>query len=95
MGFFKQMIIKIADNMAAAYQFRCCVVIFNQISFKLYIWIASIKLWFKFEYSMNCNQDGRQNGCPYQFRRLRFLLIFNAFCALKYAQRIAIAKLCT
>ena len=41
------------------------LVIFNQISSKFHIWIASIKLSFKFEYGFcptNNNQDGRQNG---------------------------------
>ena len=39
---------------------------FNGISSKFHIWIASIKLSFKFEYRfflMNDKQDGRQNGC--------------------------------
>ena len=41
MGFGRRMITKMADKMAATYQFCCCgrsnLVIFNQISFKLYI----------------------------------------------------------
>ena len=48
---------------------RCCghsnLVIFNQISSKFHTWIASIKLWFKFEYGFfltNHTQDGQQNG---------------------------------
>ena len=48
---------------------RCCghsnLIIFNQISSKFHIWIASIKSWFKFEYEIcltNDNQDGQQNG---------------------------------
>ena len=48
-----------ADKMAAAYQFTaifCCghsnSVIFNQISSKFHICIASIKPWFKFEYEL-------------------------------------------
>ena len=55
--------------MAAAYQFCCCghsnLVIFYRISFKFHIWIAFIKLSFKFEYGFcltKDNQDGRQNG---------------------------------
>ena len=42
------------------------LVIFNQISSKFHIWVASIKLSFKFKYGfcpMNNNQDGLQNGC--------------------------------
>ena len=71
-GFFPTPIIKIADKMDAAYQFTficCCglsnLVIFNRISYKLHIWILSIKPWFKFEYEFcrtNQNQGGRQNG---------------------------------
>ena len=96
MGFVKRKIIKISDKMAAAYQFCCCVVIFNQISFKLNIWIASIKLQFKLEYPMNDNQDGRQNGGHLSVLQTTFnFAYFNAFCALKYALWIAIAKLCT
>ena len=41
------------------------VVIFYPISSKFHIWIASIKLSFKFEYGFcptKDNQDGRQNG---------------------------------
>ena len=40
------------------------IIIFNQISFKFHIKIASINVWVKFEYgfySGNDNQDGRQN----------------------------------
>ena len=40
-------------------------VIFNLISFKFHIWIASTNLSIKFEYafcSTSDNQDGRQNG---------------------------------
>ena len=40
-------------------------VIFNQISSKFHIWIASINLSFKLEYGLcpkSNNQDGRQNG---------------------------------
>ena len=44
----------VAYNLAAAYQFRyCChsnLVIYNRVSFKFHIWIASIKFWFKYEY---------------------------------------------
>ena len=71
-GFFRRTIIKMADKMAAAYQFtsiHCCghsnLVIFIRISSKFHKWIASIKFWFKFEYwfsSTNDNEDGRQNG---------------------------------
>ena len=41
------------------------LVIFNQISSKFHIWIASINLSFRFEYRFcltSNNQDGRQNG---------------------------------
>ena len=40
--------------------------IFNRISSKFHIWIASLNLLFKFEYRFcltSDNQDGRQNGC--------------------------------
>ena len=57
MCFVGQTITKMADKMAAAYQFafiRCCgdsnLVIFNRISSKFHIWFASIKPWFKLEY---------------------------------------------
>ena len=50
-------IIKMADKMAAAYQFvsipcygHSNIVIFNRISSKFHIWFAFIKLWFKLEY---------------------------------------------
>ena len=56
------------DKMAAAYQFAsigCCghsyLSILCSISSAFHIWIASIKLWFKFEYGfclMKDNQDG-------------------------------------
>ena len=66
MGFVRQTITKMAFKMAAAYQFPSCgpsnLVIFIPISFKFHIWIASIKLWFKFEYwfcMTNNNQDGQ------------------------------------
>ena len=39
--------------------------IFNRVSSKFHIWIASINFWFKFEYRFcptSDNQDGRQNG---------------------------------
>ena len=56
MSFVGQTIIKIADEMAAAYQFatiRCCgysnLVNFNRISSKFHILFASIQPWFKFE----------------------------------------------
>ena len=54
---------------SACPSFRCCghsnLVIFNRISFKFRIWIASIELLFKLEYGFcptNDNQGGRQNG---------------------------------
>ena len=59
MDFLRRLIIKMANKMATPYQFtfiRCCghsnLVIFNGISSKFHIWIASIKPWFKFEYNM-------------------------------------------
>ena len=70
-GFFRQTITKMADKIAT-YQFasvRCCghsnLVIFILISSNFHIWVASIKLWFKFEYEFcptKDNQDGRQNA---------------------------------
>ena len=51
-----------ADKMAAAYQ---CPLSSYRISSKFHVWIASIKLFFKFEYRFiltNDNQDGRQKG---------------------------------
>ena len=55
--FCPKRITKMANIMAATYQFAsigCCghsnLVIFNQISSKFHIRIASIKLWFKFKY---------------------------------------------
>ena len=58
-----------ADKMATAYQCRLSwsvlLIRFIQISSKFHVWIASIKLLFKFEYKFsptNDNQDGRQNG---------------------------------
>ena len=41
------------------------LIVFNRVSSKLLIWIASVKLSFKFEYGFSPtkdNQDGRQNG---------------------------------
>ena len=58
-----------ADKMAATYSVGCrghsILVIFYRITSKFHVWIASIKLLFKFEYKYsltNDNQDGRQNG---------------------------------
>ena len=42
------------------------LVVFNRISSKFHIWIASTNLSFKFEYRFcptSDSQDGRQNGC--------------------------------
>ena len=57
MSFVGQTLTKMADKMAAAYQFaslRCCghsyLVIFLRNSSNFHICIASITLWFKFEY---------------------------------------------
>ena len=68
-GFVRHPIIKITDKMAATYQYplscRSYSVIFNQISPKFQIWIASINPSFKFEYGIcptSDYQDGRQNG---------------------------------
>ena len=69
MGFVRHPITKMADKMAATYQYplssHCNPVFFNRISFKFHIWIASFILSFKFEYGF-CptpdNQDGQQNG---------------------------------
>ena len=68
MGFVRHPIIKMADKVAAAYQcplLWSLLVIFYLISSKFHLWIASIKLLFKFEYKLspiNDNQDGRQHG---------------------------------
>ena len=58
MSFVGPIISKMADKMAAAYQFasiRCCghsnLVIFNRIPPKFHIWFASINPCFKFEYA--------------------------------------------
>ena len=64
-GFVQHPITKMADNMATIYQYPLCrghsnSVIFNQISSKFHLWIASIILSIKLEYVFN--QDGRQNG---------------------------------
>ena len=66
--FVGQTITKMAYKMAAAYQFaslRCCghsyLVIFLRKSSNFRLWIASITLWFKFEYEFcltNDSQDG-------------------------------------
>ena len=72
MSFVGETITKMADKMAAAYQFvsiRCCghsnLVSFNRISSKFHIWFASVKPWSKFDYEF-CqtifNQDGWQKG---------------------------------
>ena len=71
-GFVRHPINKMADRMAGwppPINIRCrghsSSVIFNQISSKLHIWIASINLSFNIEYgfcSTSDNQDGRQNG---------------------------------
>ena len=50
----------------SVYPLSCSIlVIFNGISTKFHIWMASIKLSFKFEYGFcltNDNQDDRHNG---------------------------------
>ena len=71
MGFFPQTITKMADKMAT-YQFAsfsCCghsnLVIFIPISSNFHIWVAYIKLWFKFKYDFcptKDNHDGGQNA---------------------------------
>ena len=69
-GFVLQTIIKIAIKMTNAYQCPLSLsllFIFNWISSKFHIWVASIKFSFKFEY-MFCpvkdNQDGQQKWPP-------------------------------
>ena len=66
-------------KIATAYQFGCCGLSnlshFNWISLEFHIWIASIKLWFKFGYRFyptNDSQDGLQNG-----RHLSVLLLWS------------------
>ena len=66
MSFVVETIIKMADKMATAYQFEpicCCghsnLVIFLRISSDFHIWIASITLWFKFEYEFCPNINGK------------------------------------
>ena len=92
MCFVRQTIIKMADKMAAAYQFasitcygHCYLVIFNWISSKFNIWIASIKPLFKIKYEF-CptydNQDGDKMAAAYHFASSRCcvhsnLVIFN------------------
>ena len=81
MGFYRGTIIKMANKMAATYQFasiHCCslsnLVIFNRISSKFNIWIASIKPWLKIEYEFcltNDNQDGDKMAAAYQFASIR------------------------
>ena len=67
-GFVRHPITKMADKMAATYQNLLSwslSVIFYWISSKFHVWIALIKLVFKFEYKCsprNNIQDGRQNG---------------------------------
>ena len=66
MGFVQHPISKMADKKA----YQCMLswsplVIFYRISSKFHVWIASIKILFKFKYKFNQtndNQDGRQNG---------------------------------
>ena len=66
MSFVVETIIKMADKMAAAYQFEpicCCghsnLVIFLRISSDFHIWIAFITLWFKLEYEFCPNINGK------------------------------------
>ena len=76
MSLVEQTIIKMADKMAAAYQFasvHCCghsnFLIFLPISSNFHIWIASITLWLKFEYEFcptNDSQNGPQMVAAYQ-----------------------------
>ena len=68
-GFVGHAITKMADKMAATYQYPLSWLlsfIFNRVSSKFCIWIAPINLSIKFKYGF-CptynNQDGRQNGC--------------------------------
>ena len=77
MSFVRPTIAKMADKMAAAYQFAsicCCghsnlVILFRFYS-NFHIWIATINLWFKLIYEFcltNDSQDGQQNGCRLPF----------------------------
>ena len=92
MGFFRRIIIKMADKMTTAYPFtfiRCCghsnIVIFNWISYKFHIWIASIKLWSKLEYVFfrrTISKMADKMAATYQFTSIRScgqsnLVIFN------------------
>ena len=68
-GFVWHQISKMADKLAATYQYLLSwshlFSHFYQISSKFCIWIASIKLPFKSEYRLcptSDKQDGRQNG---------------------------------
>ena len=67
--FCRTTITNMADKMAAAYQFasvRCYghsnLVIFLRISSNFHIWIASIPLWFKFEYEFCLTNDSQDGG---------------------------------
>ena len=74
MGFVQRAITKMANKMAAFYQFASILwcahsnlVIFNLISFKFQIWLASIKLWFKFKYGFNPTKMVNKIAATYQF----------------------------
>ena len=69
-GFVRHLITKMADKMATANQcplsWSLLLSHFYRISSKFHIWIASIKLLFKFEYRFsltNDNQNGRLSVC--------------------------------
>ena len=72
-GFVRHPIIKIADKMAATYQYPplwSLSVIFNLISSKFYTRIASINLSFMFKYGFcptSDNQDGDKMAATYQY----------------------------
>ena len=62
MGFVRHQITKMADKMAAAYQCQLSwslLVIFYWISFKFHLWIAFIKLSFKFKYGLCLKNDNQ------------------------------------
>ena len=79
MSCVQQTITKMADKMAAAYQFasiRCCghsnLVIFNQISSKFHIWFVSIKPWLNMSFvRQTISKMADKMAATYQLASLR------------------------
>ena len=92
MSFVRQTITKMADKMAATYQFaslRCCgysnLVIFLGIYSNIQIWIASIILWFKIKYEFCLTNDSLDGfRLPVRTREHPTLVIYSLIASKFY-----------